>query len=69
MARRARFTEQISALVDEETKALIDRLDRDYDTISQADVVREALRHGLPIVSERLRQERAGEPSALPTLG
>lgn len=69
MARAAMYTEQISALVEVETRAEIDRLDATYEKVGKADVIRMALRYGLPMVSEHLRQEAAGEPSAVPSLG
>lgn len=49
MAREARYTAQISALVEQEVRDRIDALDAAHPE-GVGDIIRDALRHGLPRV-------------------
>lgn len=53
MARAARFTEGVSALVDADTKRRIDAIDEAYPDISKGDVIRLALEVGMDEVERR----------------
>lgn len=55
MAKEARYTEQISAMVDADTKARIGAIDQEYPAVSQGDVIRKAIEFGLPRAENHFR--------------
>jgi hypothetical protein len=64
MARTARFTEGVSALVDAGTKGRIDAIDAAYPDVSKGDVIRLALEVGMDDVELRFPVPPVGAPAS-----